>query len=303
MAKSFEERCQAAMRPSSRSPDVKTVLADLENLLDELNAEANAQRLRSLDPDIASQDARTAKAKADDATFEAERLQALKPRLLGRLQQIEERDRARQEDEERRRLVEETSALAAKLSERWPALTGELITLFAETEANAKAVEAYNRNQPKHALILCAEFQARGVAGPFWPNLGGHVDRLFAMRIPGFTSPRDEWPIDHHRAEMAKMQAVQHAEIVAARERNTPAALAEAKRREEARWTRYTVRQARYCGTRIPVQHREGKAGIGNEPSVNLWMNEFQAAAARELGLELKAAPMEQSKPVKEAAE
>jgi hypothetical protein len=293
MPKSFEERCQAAIKPSSRAPDVKRVLADLDRLATELNDKAAALRQRSLDPDTSGDEARSAKADAESATFEIERLRALRPRLEARLQQIEDRDRERAEDENRQRLLDETSALAAKLTDRWPALTCELVALLAETEANANAVDAYNRGQAQHARILCAEFQARGVAGASWPNMGGWVERLFSMRIPGFMSPRDEWPIDHHRADMAKADAAAHAQLIAAKAREMPQARAEAKRREEARWSQYDVRQARYCGTRVAIDHRQGKAGIGHEPSTILSMDERQVAAAEAKGMVVKAVPVE----------
>ncbi|WP_341632084.1 hypothetical protein [Sphingomonas agri] len=295
MAKSFEERCQAAMKPSSRAPDVRAVLEDMENLLSELNAKASEFRQRSLDLNVNGDEARIARASADDTTFEIDRLEAIKPRLHERLEQIEECDRQRAADEARQRLADETATLAAKLADRWPVLTGELIELLGDLEANSHAVDAYNRGQPQHARIVCAEFQARGVTGASWPNLGGWVERLFTMRIPGLTQPRDAWPIDHQAAMVAEMNALQHARIIAAKERSSPEALEEARRREEARWTRYEVSQKPYRGYMISgIKHREGTSGVAQHP-IFLWMHNGHRKAAEELGLTVEPSPLASS--------
>ncbi|MBV9528334.1 hypothetical protein [Sphingomonas sp.] len=288
MPKSFEERCQAAIQPSSRGPDVRSVLVDLENRVVELTAKAQGLRALSLDPETAPAAALSARHEEADATFAIERLEAFKPRLEERLSQIEENDRKRAEDEGRSQLVARTSALADRLRDRWPVLIGELIEILGELEENSEAVERANRGTAQHARIVCAEFQARGVEGPVWPNLGGWVERLFNMRIPELTGPRVAWPIDKHQIAMAKVMADEHAQILAAQAARTPAAIAAAKRREEARWTRYRVSQKPYRGHMVTgIGHREGTSSVAQDP-VTLWMHAGQRAKAEEMGLHVE---------------
>jgi hypothetical protein len=292
MAKHISDRIRAAIEPQSRLADVRTVLAEVRKAHQAaIERGATAEEKRD-DPTTSASDAAQARLDAEEHKFEARRMARAIQSLEERITSIEAADAARQKKQLRDAIVARRDALAAKLRDRVPPLLDELATLLKELDANNAEI--------KGSGLESAEAIARGL--PAF-GFGTHPPSLCAIRIPHFGKAGFAWPIDRMATALARMQETDRQSLLRSRAENTPEALAAKAMKEAARYTRYTVEQARYAGHPVgPVLHRDGKVWIHNLPAI-LHLTDGQVEAARKLGMKVEpAGPEWQTYEVSQAA-
>lgn len=196
MAKSLQERIQAALNPSSaRLADMRSTLAAAEQALSTLaSARTQAEDLAQ-DLSRPVEQARQARDEAEEIAFEMRRLE----RAAG---QLKDAIAAKEADESYQRRQDDYAAakadrdeLAELLRERVPALFAELVGLAAIIKASDQHLAAVNQNRPGDSdRLLSAEVVARRALNTdMWPTRDP-LYRLTRLKLPHFDRPGELWP-------------------------------------------------------------------------------------------------------------
>jgi hypothetical protein len=192
----LDGRIAAAFSNGVTSDAIPPLLAAAKAARVAAAAEAEAARVRALDPVLPSREVSLARAASDDAAFRRDRLAAAVTKLAERRQQLED-----QEEIERRQLAynkasAERDKLAAELADLYPAFAKKLGELCTRVAANDREIEYINQ----HALpkggdrLLVAELKARGLLG--WVTNSIHARRIIELLCLPPWHPRAEyaWP-------------------------------------------------------------------------------------------------------------
>jgi hypothetical protein len=290
MAQHILDRVAASLRPDSRITDCRKTLAAAEQECAAIDGRIAEAERNSTDPSVADEDSREAWQRAEDFRLLKRRLERAIRELRVAITAKEEARRS----EERATAYAEAKTARDALTERWRLFGeayGQFVQLLSETHDNDQLLAIINRALPEGGTRLrSAEVEARGVANEArWPN-GEPFRRLTSLEWDNFDRSGFAWSVvEAERRALAAREAsaaADHAAVMATRAaENTPKALAAKAAAEAARYSPFTVRQARYSGAgRIRVAHRDGVAGIGDEPAT-LWLHADQVEAATESGL------------------
>jgi hypothetical protein len=138
--------------------------ADVAALIEEAEAGiVKADKERAIDQTL-SLDPRAARQAIEDATFAANRLHTLLPKLQARHQELHDQERAAARLAEQEPLHRERDALAEELREVYPAAVTKILDLFVRITANGKALTELGQSIPPGVnSLLSAELHARAL--------------------------------------------------------------------------------------------------------------------------------------------
>jgi predicted transcriptional regulator len=158
----LEQRVATALVADTTSADLTALIAETEAAIIQVDATANAERTKALDP-VLSPDAKAAREAMVAAEFDHERLHTLLPRLEQRLQQVEAAEYAARWQLDFDQVAAKRDELASKYAELYPKLTAELVDLFHRAEAVNKEVSRVNGSAPagEHRRLGEVELAAR----------------------------------------------------------------------------------------------------------------------------------------------
>lgn len=194
MAKTLQERQQAALGPRARLADVRATITDTKAALTAAEGEREAHKIRSLDPALPTDDARAARHAAADAEHERDRQAAALESLEAKERALADAEAAADALARFHAVKEERDQLAAELQERLPALLSELVGFLERIEANdGRCAQANRKLPPDCQWLASAEAVARGVP-PAFMGRGGHILRLTQMQIPELGEIGMAWP-------------------------------------------------------------------------------------------------------------
>jgi hypothetical protein len=199
MSENLEQRIAAALADdATASTTVCELLEETEAAILAADATAEEERAKAMDPAL-SPDPKAARAAMEDATFAADRLRTLLPRLqkhLSHVQYVEAHTSWRKDYEA---VKAERDAAAEKLKVLYPEVVTKLVTLLARIrEIDAKIrrlndAKPHARGEPWDGLPSLAptECEARGVTGFNLPEYS--LDR--GVALPDFHKPGQKvWP-------------------------------------------------------------------------------------------------------------
>lgn len=292
------DRIRSAQHRSSRLTDVRATLRAAEREIETTRQRALEVERIALDVDSSSETAEEARLEHHALQFEVRRLErAVADVLRPRIAEIEADESYARRRRRYEQVKQDTEALAAELREKWPGLEAAMIRLLTRIEENDREREDVNRDLPRGCSRLeSPEAEARGLPLNFY--LGPTpIDRLSRSKIVGFKGRDLAWPAPK-ASPFAAIGERERAQIVTAREENTPSARAARRASEDRRFSRYFVSQESYAGhPRGPVRHRHGQSFIYNvEPSCSppiLELDEAGVTAARAAGMKVEPAPPE----------
>jgi hypothetical protein len=186
----LEKRISAALTGERTAHDLANLLMQCDLAVPQAEEFAKSELERALDPLRSPDDPREARQQAEDATFAANRLRTLRPRLLARYHEIsaaEQRDKYLAHYEQ---LKIEGAALGAELVDLYGAVM-PLVEVFGRLRAFRERCRALHAGDPGGLPhVNDAELQARRLDG-----FTGEVKSLLeAVRLPDFTSGRELWP-------------------------------------------------------------------------------------------------------------
>jgi hypothetical protein len=194
----LDERVAAAFSDGATSSGVADLIAEAEAAAVASGQEAEAARLRALDPALPANGVTAARRDMGDAAFSFERLQTAATRLRERLQEV----RAQEEEHRRRSAYDEAKAerdeLAAELTRIYPPMEAQLSDLLTRIKASDERIELINnRGLPSGAeRLMIAELVARDLRGLVENSVA--VTRITKkLRLPAFKFSQFErfaWP-------------------------------------------------------------------------------------------------------------
>ena len=305
MTKHILDKVAASLQKNSRIGDCKRTLAEAETEHAELDTRIAEADRNSTNPSVEDSDARQAVERVNDFRLLQRRL----ARGIDELRTVIEQKEEARRSEERVTAYSAAKAERDALTERWlkegASAYALLIQLIADSHSNDQVISQANRLLPEGAERLrSAELEARGPASEErWQN-GEQFTRFTSLEHHRFDRSGFAWSLRERErreiAELANQQANRAATVAAAREAaNKPEVLAAKAAAEAARYSRFTVSQARYTGAgRIKCQHRDGLSWIGGEIGIDapiLWMHADQVDDARGRGLKVEPAPLKET--------
>lgn len=196
----LSDRIAAVLQGRPSSAEVAAVMAEARQEQRRLDEAVAAARAVMVDPLTSSAEAAEKRRAIDDLALQGERLVEALARLMAaeRAALAREADAGLQEAYDAAR--ERRDAVAAELSERYPALAAELVALLRRVAESQAEVERVNRNRPAGAPWLdTVETIVRGVPGNGYLG-GGLVPRLAdSVRLPALDGrevlhQRPIWP-------------------------------------------------------------------------------------------------------------
>jgi hypothetical protein len=259
MAKPLDDRIAAAMGHGARAATIAELTAEVAATIAETQAEH--ERL-----DVLSKSATATEDEADAAADEAVKLARKVLRLTAKKQQLETRHEELLNSERRKnalaeyqRVKEARDDLCARLKDRWPKITDEIIGLLREIEANDAEIDRVNTNLYGSEWLASAEAVARGRQGF---NTGSdRAIRLTKMKIPSLHGPG--------QADLAWPAPAKHPLDVAHQaERRQREAAAKQRMEEAAKWKRYVVTPPEGNSSLIPVETRNGQQTLRGMPAI-----------------------------------
>lgn len=226
MAKSLAERIASAKSTDRVTiTDLETLIADATAERDRLNGSAEHHDAESIDFALSDEDREEASRLASHYQRTARGLGNEIDALAEKLEAKRNSDARKAEEAVRAAIISRRDEAAARFAERGPRLIDELIDLLAAIDASDEEMAAARIHQPS------AEAIARGIEGNFYQG-PSPLARFTKMKIPGWASPQNTWPIDRHAAAMLKQDQDNHRRAVAR---------IEAERAEAARWSRFII--------------------------------------------------------------
>jgi hypothetical protein len=168
------------------------LIAESDAAVAEADATAEREKIRALDPAL-SPDPRKARQAMEDATFAANRLRTLQPRLRQRLQHVAYAEAHARWLETYTAVKEKRDAAAEELKQLYPEVVGKLVELLTRIRSIDAEVRAVNERKPVgvgipwdgNSRLLPVEYEARGVDGFREPEHS--LDR--GVRLPHFEKP------------------------------------------------------------------------------------------------------------------
>jgi hypothetical protein len=158
----LEERLAAAFSDDIKAADLAALIAETEAAV--VVAAENAERERKTALDIASPDAKAARAAAEDARFRLDRLRTVLPRLQQRHEEAQQTEYLEQWFDDYIAIEAERDALAAELRELYPEWARKLIDLLTRIAANDGEISKLLQARPAGAPNLRgAELEARNL--------------------------------------------------------------------------------------------------------------------------------------------
>ena len=281
MAKSFDERFAAMLKASSRATDVEDMIAEIGNMISQVEADSKEARAFSLDPLTSIPEAKAARAALVDADFAIERLNAQRELLRDRLIKLTESAKANALMSDYNAAVSETETLKADIAERYPRLCDELSALFSRIKKNDETVRLVNANRPgRTEAIVPAEAAARGfLPHGMWPDNVNRVQRLTDIKLPRFAGWGELWPVA--KSSAADIHEAAARQLIS--ERKRASADADILIEREKQKARFRVKRSGWNETRSPVLHAAGVIYLMNETAVQDFYPD-QIAAARAEG-------------------
>ena len=184
------------LRPPS--PEVATLIDELDVAAQHMEERIGQVRERALNPTIIGEGARSARTELSEATFQHDRMKEAKRRLQELLIALKETEKQakRQADFDAARKVRDD--LAKELAEVYPSMSKTLAFLVCRINACDDAIERINsRALPKGATALVpVELVARNLRS-FYDGPTSIPRIATEMRLPGFTfdpHARYLWP-------------------------------------------------------------------------------------------------------------
>jgi len=192
MRGNLESRIVAALRGALSAAKLAALTDETEVAIRQAEANAEAQRQRSLDP-LSSPDPRQARAAMEDAAFRSERLRSLLPRLQARYEQVAAAEEREQWKRRYETLKVRRDALSAELVRVYPELADRLADLFGRLAAMDVEISNLHHSRPAGVPLHLAkvELEARGLTSFTTANPSIARD----LRLPAFANGGSTiWP-------------------------------------------------------------------------------------------------------------
>jgi len=164
MRGNLESRIVGALRGGLSAAKLAALTDETEVAIRQAEANAEAQRQRSLDP-LSSPDPRQARAAMEDAAFRSERLRSLLPRLQARYEQAAAAEEREQWKRRYETLKIRRDALSAELVRVYPEVADRLADLFGRLAAMDVEISNLHHSRPAGVPLHLAnvELEARGL--------------------------------------------------------------------------------------------------------------------------------------------
>lgn len=183
MAQPLENRITSSLRPSSRLKDVAATIDDVEKEIAATQRRGDLETARSIDPAMATKEAREARNNAADLEHDVRRLNASLELLKARHQAILDDESYALRAARYKAAKAERDDLARHIRARYPEIAMELLTMARRIRASEAECNAVNRDRPHgEAALESAERLARA-CGYCWEG-GGEVTRIGNIRMP-----------------------------------------------------------------------------------------------------------------------
>ena len=199
MSDNLERRLASALSDDSITSSMLTSLIGEAGIaIADADVTAEKERTKALDPAL-SPDLRKARAAMEDATFAANRLRTLQPRLQKRLQHVRYVEAHDRWLESYTAVKAKRDASAEELKALYPEVVAKLTDLLTRLRAIDAEVHRVNTSKPVMAgepwdgnmPLELTECEARGVTGFNSPDYS--LDR--GVRLPDFDKPgQNHWP-------------------------------------------------------------------------------------------------------------
>ena len=190
----LSDRVRAALSEPTTSDAVKALIEAAGFELEAVRQRLQSAKAKAVDPMSTDTEAADARREHHDLGFEEERQTSSIARLKHRLTVV-----IGDEDQKRKRaaydaLMQDHAKLCEKLTDRYPVLAGELVSLLTEVEEMNARTKAVNNDRPTGAQsVLSVDDAARGpVSGTYTGWSGGEavytrpVSLLRGVHLPKF---------------------------------------------------------------------------------------------------------------------
>jgi hypothetical protein len=161
----LEQRGAAALKPDAigTSADLGALIEEVEAGIAKADQTAAIEKERAFDPAL-SPDPQLARQRMEDATFAANRLRTLLPRLQQKIVEVSRAERAARWSADADQVEVKVEAAAKKLA-RYPELVAELVAIFQEVIEVDREVGHINFTAPdgEHRRLNKVELVARGL--------------------------------------------------------------------------------------------------------------------------------------------
>jgi hypothetical protein len=151
MAKTLAERTRAALEPSARLKDVRSVLADNEAAFEQLKRDVGAAETAELDLALAPDEARAAHGRRTELQFDAARAEAAIQQLRDRVEELQSNEAETVRREAYATAKAANEALAEDLRTKGAAVLAELADLAGRIAANDALIARVNLELPRRA--------------------------------------------------------------------------------------------------------------------------------------------------------
>jgi hypothetical protein len=149
----LERRISVALTEAVSAHDLANLLQHVDDAIPTANELAKLETEKSLDP-LQSPDPHAARQQAEDATFMASRLRALRPRVLQRRQQIAAQEEIEAYQAKMAQFAPERDALEQELADTYQEAAGKLVDLFARLRAFQQRAREALGNPPANVAVL-----------------------------------------------------------------------------------------------------------------------------------------------------
>jgi hypothetical protein len=196
----MERRVSAALTGERTAHDLANLLMQTDFAIPQAQEFAKSEQERALDPllsplgDAATGQsaAREARQQAEDATFAANRLRTLRPRLLARYHEVSAAEQRAQYLSRYADLKREGAALAQDLADLYPDAVRRIVEVFAKLAAFQQQCRVLHLSDPGDGRphVTDPELQARGLRGfsRDQPSL------LESVHLHDWQSSKEIWP-------------------------------------------------------------------------------------------------------------
>ena len=168
----LDEQIIATLTGLCKSDQAAAVLADAEDVLRDLTGQADKADVASLNPLATAAEARTHRQKANDARFEADRMEASVAALQSRLADLKDAEAEARRDAARLEAMNVRDALAAEIAKEYPRIVAtmtDLVKRIGECDELCRqsgirdSAEAIGRDCPPQ--LLCRRRPRHSAAG------------------------------------------------------------------------------------------------------------------------------------------
>lgn len=164
MSAELERRITASLGADIPASDLASLVEETEEAIALADETAAAERERAFDPAL-TPDPRQAHAAMEDATFAANRLRTLLPRLERRYDDLAAMERLQRWRGDYETLKAKRDALAAELRETYPRIVAQIVDLFTRIATNDAELSRLHQRRPAGAPthLRNAELEARNL--------------------------------------------------------------------------------------------------------------------------------------------